>query len=75
MEPDCSVPISYGHIPAGNDGRMIYVLDRAAAEGVIRNRDVLQERGIEIEDISGDEALVKVEDLHFRRYPEIGLIG
>jgi len=65
MEPDCSVPISYGHILSGNGGRMIYLLDRAAAEGVIRNRDLLQERGVEIEDISGGEALVKVEDLHF----------
>jgi len=75
MESDCSVPISYGHILSGNGGRMIYLLDRAAAEGVIRNRDLLQERGVEIEDISGGEALVKVEDLHFRRDPEIGLIG
>ncbi|MEA1927083.1 MAG: 6-phosphogluconolactonase [Candidatus Auribacterota bacterium] len=75
MEPDCSVPISYGHIPAGNDGRMIYILDRAAAEGVIRNQDVLQERGIEIEDISEGEARVKVEDLRFSRDPEIGLLG
>jgi len=75
MKPDCSVPISYGHIPAANGGRMIYVLDRAAAEGIIRNRDVLQERGIEIEDISRDQASVKVENLQFRRDPEIGLLG
>jgi hypothetical protein len=75
MEPDCSVPISYGHVLAENGGRMIYVLDLAAAEGVIRNRDILRKRGIEIEDISEGEAQVKVEDLHFSRDPEIGLMG
>ena len=52
MEPDCSVPISYGHHLARGGGRMIFVLDRQAAAGVLAQAERLRDRGIELEDRS-----------------------
>lgn len=56
MDPDCSVPISYGHNLANNGGRMIFVIDRIAAEKVLQNADRIRERGIDIEDLSRSRA-------------------
>lgn len=52
-DPSPLVPISYGQICSQKGGRMIYVIDRAAAKGVLDNRDTIAKRGIEIEDMSG----------------------
>ena len=52
-DPSPLVPISYGQIFSQRGGRMIYVIDRAAAKGVLDNRDTIAKRGIEIEDMSG----------------------
>ena len=52
MDPDCSVPISYGHTFSQQGGQMIYVLDKVAATKVLENADQIQKRGIEIEDRS-----------------------
>ena len=51
-DPNPSIPISYGQIFAKNEGKMIYVIDKAAAEHVLENVDDITDRGIEIEDIS-----------------------
>jgi len=51
-DPTPLVPISYGKIYAKQGGRMIYVIDRAAAEKVIQNADAIRRQGIEIEDVS-----------------------
>jgi len=75
MEPDCSVPISYGHILAKQGGRMMFVLDRLAAAKVLDQADRLRERGIELDDRSSQHASVRVADLKFSRDPETGLMG
>jgi len=51
--PPPLVPISYGKIYAKQGGRMIYVIDRTAAEKVLQNADAVRRQGIEIEDVSG----------------------
>jgi glucosamine-6-phosphate deaminase len=51
-DPTPLVPISYGKIYARQGGRMIYVLDKAAAEKVLENADAVKKQKIEIEDIS-----------------------
>ena len=51
-DPTPLVPISYGKIYAKRGGRMIYVIDRAAAEKVLQNADAVRRQGIEIEDVS-----------------------
>ena len=75
MEPDCSVPISYGHVLARQGGRMIFVLDRQAAAKVLDQADQIRNRGIELEDRSMQHASVRVADLNFFRNPETGLMG
>ena len=51
-DPNPSIPISYGQIYAKNEGEMIYVIDKAAAEHVLENVNDITDKGIEIEDIS-----------------------
>jgi len=52
-DPSPRVPISYGQICSQKGRSVIYVIDRAAAKGVLHNRDALAKRGIELEDMSG----------------------
>jgi hypothetical protein len=52
MEPDCSVPISYGHKPARSGGNMVFVVDRVAAAKVMDKAEQIRNRGIELTDIS-----------------------
>ena len=65
MEPDCSVPISYGHTFARSGGNMIFVVDRLAAAGFLGREAQLRERGIDVEDIGEERASVPVESLKF----------
>ncbi|MEA1935793.1 MAG: 6-phosphogluconolactonase [Thermodesulfobacteriota bacterium] len=51
-DPTPLIPISYGQIYAKNEGEMIYVIDKAAAEHVLENVNDITDKGIEIEDIS-----------------------
>jgi len=46
------VPISYGQIFSKQGGTMIYVIDKAAAKKVLENPNKINQRGIEIENIS-----------------------
>ena len=55
-DPSSLVPISYGQIFSKKGGKMIYVIDRAAAEHILDKSDELKRRGIEVEDISGGHA-------------------
>lgn len=52
-DPTALVPISYGQVFSQGGGRMIYVIDRAAAAKVLQYADRLAQRGIVIEDMSG----------------------
>ena len=75
IEPDCSVPISYGQNLAKSDSRMIYVIDRLAAAKVLERAGEIRQRGIELEDLSSQSASVPVASLQFFRNPETGLMN
>ena len=51
-DPTPLVPISYGQIFSKNGGTMIYVIDKAAAKKVVENANRINERGVDIENIS-----------------------
>jgi len=51
-DPTPLVPISYGQIFSKQGGTMIYVIDKAAAKKVLENANRINQRGIEIENIS-----------------------
>jgi glucosamine-6-phosphate deaminase len=72
MEPDCSVPISYGHKLGKDGGQMIFVIDHLAAAKVLEKADQIRRRGIEVEDRSSQSASVPVANLQFFRNPETG---
>ncbi len=74
-DPSPTVPISYGQIFSQKGGKMIYVIDRAAAEHLRGKIDELKRRGIEVDDISDRQASQKVEDLKFFRDTELCLMG
>lgn len=73
-EPSPAVPISYGQKLAKQGGTMLYVIDRAAAEQVIGHREIIEDRGVVIEDISGERPERMVADLRFSRNPETCLM-
>ncbi len=75
MEPDCSVPISYGHALSQKGGRMIFVIDRLAASKALEKADQIRAQGIELEDRSARGASVSVADRHFYRNAESGLLS
>jgi hypothetical protein len=54
---------------------MIYVIDRAAATGVLERRDEIAARGIEIRDLSNAAATRPLASLAFTRDPASGLLG
>jgi glucosamine-6-phosphate deaminase len=51
-DPTPLVPISYGKLYAREGGRMIYVLDKAAAEKLLKHAAAVKKQGIKIEDLS-----------------------
>ena len=75
MAPNCSVPISYGHILARQGGRMIVILDRQAAAKVLGQKERLRNQGIDLDDRSLEQATVRVADLKLSRGPKTGLTG
>ncbi len=72
--PHCSVPISYGHLLSQSGGRMIFVIDRLAAAGILDKTDQLRKHGVELEDRSSEQATVAVADLLFSRDARTGRI-
>lgn len=76
MEPDCSVPISYGHILSRRGGNMIFVVDRLAAARIMENADRVRQRGIELEDRTAQKtSYISVASLQFSRNPQTSLMG
>jgi len=59
-EPTPLVPISYGQIFSRKGGNMIYVIDEAAAKKVLEDASRINQRGIDIENISDQAASKKV---------------
>jgi len=51
-DPTPDVPISYGQIFSEKGGNLIYVLDKIAGEEILAKKDVLEQKGIEIEVIN-----------------------
>ncbi|MEA2101470.1 MAG: 6-phosphogluconolactonase [Thermodesulfobacteriota bacterium] len=74
-DPTPDIPISYSQIYSENVGNMIYVIDKAAAKDILTNIEKIQDKGIEIEDISDQSCRVRVEDLKFFRDPDTCLMG
>jgi glucosamine-6-phosphate deaminase len=74
MQPDCSVPISYGHKLAQSGGRMIFVIDKLAAAKILEKADQIRKRGIELEDRSSEKASVAVAKLKFYRNAQTGVM-
>ena len=74
-DPTPLVPVSYGQIFSGKGGNMIYVIDKAAAKEVLENAKRINQRGVDIENLSDQAASRKVEDLTFSRNPDSGLMG
>ncbi len=70
--PSSAVPISYGQIYARRGGDLLYVIDRAAASGVLARRAEIERRGVVIEDLSEGRATCRVEELKFSRNPVSG---
>ena len=75
QDPSPMVPISYGQTFSRQGGRMVYVIDSAAAEHLRGKTAELKRRGIEVEDMSDGHAERKVADLAFFRDPELSLMG
>ncbi|MHA1992509.1 MAG: 6-phosphogluconolactonase [Candidatus Hodarchaeales archaeon] len=50
--PTPDVPISYGQIFSKKGGNLIYVIDKIAGEELLAKKDVLEQKGIEIEVIN-----------------------
>ena len=48
-DPTSEVPISYGQIYSEKGGNLIYVIDKLAGKELIDNKELLKQKGIEIE--------------------------
>jgi glucosamine-6-phosphate deaminase len=48
-DPTPDVPISYGQIYSEKGGNLIYVIDKLAGQELLVNKDILNQKGIEIE--------------------------
>ncbi len=51
-DPSPAIPISHGQIHARDGGEMLYVIDRAAAGGVLENLAAIEARGMAVRDLS-----------------------
>lgn len=49
-DPTPDVPISYGQIYSRRGGNLTYVVDEAAARGLLANRKLLKQKGIKLQD-------------------------
>lgn len=67
----CDVPVSYGQTYVARGGRLVYVLDEAAATDLLVRRAAVEERGGEIIDLRR-EPCGRVADLAFSRDPSTG---
>jgi glucosamine-6-phosphate deaminase len=70
----CDVPISYGQRQVADGGDLIYVLDEAAAAGVLSHEAEVRAKGCEIVDRRG-ESCEPVQALAFTRNADTGLMG
>ena len=64
-EPTADVPLSYCQRYTAGEGTMICILDRDAAGEIIREEKTLQDRSVEVRDLSSGRARAKAADLRF----------
>jgi len=50
--PSPDVPISYGQLYAKNGGNLIYVVDKIVGGELLQHRKILEQKGIDIKDVS-----------------------
>ena len=74
-DPSPAVPISYGQLYSAKGGKATYVLDDAAAQGVLARRAEIEARGIEICDLRGQGHVVPLESIAFVRDAASGTLG
>jgi glucosamine-6-phosphate deaminase len=48
-DPTPDVPISYGQVYSEKGGNLIYIIDRIAGQDLLANKEILKEKGIELE--------------------------
>lgn len=70
-----AVPISYGQQYARDGGEMVYVIDEAAAAGVLARRTQIEARGVDIDDRRAQAASKPVSACMFSRDAEAGTLG
>jgi len=51
IDPTPDIPISYGQIYSNNGGNLIYVLDKIAGRELLANKNILNQKGIEIKEL------------------------
>ena len=70
----CEVPISYSQQYSASGGRMVYVLDEQAAQGILDSAQVLETKGYSMVDMRSEKCC-RVEDLKFTRNPVNNMLG
>lgn len=73
-EVTADVPISYGQKYAAEGGNMLFVIDEAAADELLKRSTEVKAKGYEIIDIR-KSPYEKVQNLAFFRNPETGRLG
>ncbi|MGV1004489.1 MAG: 6-phosphogluconolactonase [Candidatus Nanopelagicales bacterium] len=68
------LPVSYGQRYVEQGGKLIYVLDEAAAAGLLERRAEVDAHGFELIDLRGQE-YPSVSDLKFARDPQTGRLA
>jgi glucosamine-6-phosphate deaminase len=48
-DPTPDVPISYGQVYSEKGGNLIYIIDKIAGQDLLANKEILKEKGIELE--------------------------
>ncbi len=74
-EPSPAVPISYSQVHSKRGGTTTYVIDEAAAAGILARKGEIEGRGIEIVDLREKGHVVPLESIAFVRDSKSGLMG
>ncbi|MBQ9344060.1 MAG: 6-phosphogluconolactonase [Kiritimatiellae bacterium] len=70
-----AVPISYSQLHSARGGTTTYVVDEAAAQGILARRSEIEAKGFELVDLRGLGHVVPLESIAFVRDGKTGLMG
>ncbi len=73
--PSPAVPISYSQLHAQRGGTTTYVVDSAAAAGILARRAEIEAKGIAISDLRDAPAVAPLASIAFTRDPASGTLG